>query len=262
MANLAMNVIKKLRSVLFAAIALGSLVAPASAIDCQGQLKPESVRSAGLQVIKDITATSIGRYQSSQDIVDDFILRLEDKLAGQAKPDAMPDFIGHQIRSQAMTCFPELGALVDNHANERNRSPQRDDTEFLNRKEAKRQRQLAEEKARIARLQAEQQRIANLPSNRLLTAYKLYSTLQFCNQVRKGYLVVWINDIELERAHVAVKAIEKKVLAEQSDIDTDAIWKQARSEMKGAWSNQASCQQGLQRLLLMSPVGVYDIQKP
>jgi len=55
------------------------------------------------------------------------------------------------------------------------------------------------------------------PVNQLFMAYKLYSHVQFCNEVRQGYMVVWINEVELERARQATKAIEKVALAENPE---------------------------------------------
>ena len=78
--------------------------------------------------------------------------------------------------------------------------------------EAKRQIE-AKEKA-----QAEQARKDREPHNRLFRAYARYIYLQFCNQVRQGYLLVHITDAELERAHIVTKAIETAALAEKSDL--------------------------------------------
>jgi hypothetical protein len=86
--------------------------------------------------------------------------------------------------------------------------------------------------------------------------------IQFCNEVRQGYLVTYVNDIERERARVAVKAIEKAALAEQADLDTDAIWTLARKAMVGKHAYQEQCRVELEALLRNSPVPTYDIRKP
>jgi hypothetical protein len=105
---------------------------------------------------------------------------------------------------------------------------------------------------------------AKLPQNRLFRAYKLYAEVQFCSQVRQGYALVWVNDVELERAHIAAKAVEKAAVAEQSDLNTTDLWQQAVRSMKAEnWmANSWNCQQALEMLVHMSPVGVYTYQKP
>jgi hypothetical protein len=76
------------------------------------------------------------------------------------------------------------------------------------------------------------------PVNRLFVAYQLYSNVQFCHEVRQGYLSVWINDVELERARLVTKAIEKVALAETPDLDTDAMWRKALKVAKDFNANQ------------------------
>jgi hypothetical protein len=98
--------------------------------------------------------------------------------------------------------------------------------------------------------------------NQLFVAYQLYSHVQFCHEVRQGYLSVWINDVELERARLVTKAIEKVALAETSDLDTDAMWRKALKVAKGFNANQGSCPAVLQQLLAMSPVNPYRHEKP
>ena len=87
------------------------------------------------------------------------------------------------------------------------------------------------------------------PDNKLLVSYKQYAYIKYCNEIRQGYLIVFINDIELDRARTAVKAIEIDVLNEKDDIDTDAIWERADSEIRGQFVNRDQCQSELNRLL-------------
>jgi hypothetical protein len=100
------------------------------------------------------------------------------------------------------------------------------------------------------------------PVNQLLMAYKLYSHVQFCNEVRQGYMVVWINEVELERARQATKAIEKVALAENPDLDTDALWRKAKEAAKGFRAWDWSCRAVFSELLAMSPVSPYKSEKP
>ena len=53
----------------------------------------------------------------------------------------------------------------------------------------------------------EQARIANLPINRLFRGCQFYAHVKFCNEVREGYLVKYVNDAELVRAEKAIKSI-------------------------------------------------------
>jgi hypothetical protein len=55
-------------------------------------------------------------------------------------------------------------------------------------------------------------------SGALLTAYKRYAHVKYRNETRQGYMEVYVNDIELDRARTAVKAIEDNAVAE------DKIW--------------------------------------
>jgi hypothetical protein len=125
-----------------------------------------------------------------------------------------------------------------------------------------------------ARKQSEQQASAMLereqkamdeaakPENRMIRAYRFYSNIAFCNQIRQGYALVWINDLELERAKIAVKAIEKSLLAEEPDLDTRTLWQVALSQARGWQANQASCNIAYADLRSLSPVNIYPIQKP
>jgi hypothetical protein len=103
---------------------------------------------------------------------------------------------------------------------------------------------------------------ARKPENRLVNAYKVYSNVAFCNEVRQGYAYVWINDVEFERAKVAVKAIEDALKAEKADIDTKTLWQKAVQEARGWQADQWSCQQAYSTLRGLSPTSMYPIQKP
>src|SRR5262249_2524806 len=93
-------------------------------------------------------------------------------------------------------------------------------------------------------------------------AYKLYSHVQFCNQVRQGYMVVWINEVELERARQAAKAIEKVELAENPALDTDALGRRAKEAAKGSRGGDCSCGTVFSDLRAMSRVSPYKSEKP
>ena len=52
-------------------------------------------------------------------------------------------------------------------------------------------------------------------TNYIFKGYQFYSAVDFCHQVREGYMVVYINDIELRRAKQAIKALVDKVRSEE-----------------------------------------------
>lgn len=61
----------------------------------------------------------------------------------------------------------------------------------------------------------------------LLLGYDYYVRVQACHTVRQGYLVVWINDVEMDRARRAVKALEQVYTKQYLSIDTTALFQQA-----------------------------------
>ena len=75
---------------------------------------------------------------------------------------------------------------------------------------AQKERELRQEKAKEeARIEAAK------PINRLKQSYFNYMVVKRCYDVRLGYAVVWINEIEMERARRAVSAIETSILKEE-----------------------------------------------
>jgi hypothetical protein len=95
---------------------------------------------------------------------------------------------------------------------------------------------------------------------RLRGAYGAYSIVQLCNQDREGYAVTYINDVELQRARTASKAIEVAAIAEDPTINPDKAFaeadKYARSEFS-RWRPEPfreMCRAALEQLLAMSPV--------
>jgi len=133
---------------------------------------------------------------------------------------------------------------------------------------AEAQRKDAETQAQIraAQIQAENQyRIwFSKPENKLLVAYDLMHRVQYCRQLRDGYLVINISQPEYERATVAVKAIERVALQARPDLNTDDLWKQGEQRMyrADALYNNYTCKEFLYNLYKMSPTSVYEYQKP
>jgi len=59
----------------------------------------------------------------------------------------------------------------------------------------------------------------------LLDAYGMYKLISYCYEKREGYLIVFINDIELDKARKQVKAIEKTITS-KIELDTDEVWEE------------------------------------
>lgn len=62
---------------------------------------------------------------------------------------------------------------------------------------------------------------------RLFDVYRSWMYVYLCNQARAGYLAVFVNDIELERARKAVKAIEVKFKTDDPELDINQVWNDA-----------------------------------
>jgi hypothetical protein len=239
--------------------ASGAFAAQAPATDCHGSLPETFVREAALKIVGDLRNELSQGKELSPGVGRIFLDRLHSVLKkrldeiwitiplGQRRNIQYwgpPRFLEeYNEEPQALICFPELAALV------------KEQRQIIAVAEAAKQ--AAEQKA-----QAERAAENAKPHNRLYIAYQRWVYIQFCNEVRQGYLVTYVNDIERERARVAVKAIEKAALAEQADLDTDAIWTLARKAMVGKHAYQEQCRVELEALLRNSPVPTYDIRKP
>jgi uncharacterized protein YecT (DUF1311 family) len=86
------------------------------------------------------------------------------------------------------------------------------------------------------------------PENRLLLGYERYAFAKYCNDIRQGYMLVYVNDIELERARDQIAAIEAEVKRQAKDIDTGALWLKANNLLRGTTVSQQTCQLALRRL--------------
>ena len=125
--------------------------------------------------------------------------------------------------------------------------------------EAELDRKRREEEAAEAQ---EQARIANLPINRLYRGYQLYALVKFCNEVREGYLVQYVNDTEMVRAKKAIKSIVDQAIKDDTTIDTDDVWKQALAAVQGKSASINFCQYALGELFNLSPTAIYTVAKP
>ena len=92
--------------------------------------------------------------------------------------------------------------------------------------------------------------------------YRHYMIVRSCNEIRQGYLLQYVNDVEFDRATAAIKAIVKKAKADDPSIDSDSEWKQAVQAATGTPITQETCQMHLAQLLRSSPLTVYSTDKP
>jgi len=139
-----------------------------------------------------------------------------------------------------------------------------------NRVEAERkyQDQLAARDERERQRRAGLEQEAKFPFSRLRRAYGAYAIVQLCHQIREGYLATDINDVELQRAQAAAKAIEKAEIAKDPTIDPDKLFAEAdnvaRRKFSGVYEGhrRTYCRSALSELLSKSPVSPYRTQRP
>jgi hypothetical protein len=90
------------------------------------------------------------------------------------------------------------------------------------------------------------------PVNQLRAAYYRYSYIQNCYNIRLGYLAVWINDVELQKAKEAVTRREKMLLEQDRTLDTTAVWNAVQTN-KPRLYYEHECRQHYRDLLLSVP---------
>jgi hypothetical protein len=131
----------------------------------------------------------------------------------------------------------------------------------------------AEKQKKFEAEQAERKRIADVkaaeeakPINVLFRAYTRYAYVKFCNQVREGYVLQYINDIEMQRATSMIKAIKDKAIKDEPNLDTDYTWNQGLQEAQRLLNANAmgpdQCHWAYGDLLDMSPTTPYVVAKP
>ena len=55
-------------------------------------------------------------------------------------------------------------------------------------------------------------------------AYRVYAFVKYCNKIREGYLIVYVNDVELDRAREKIKAIEAPFVAANPGLGTKEVF--------------------------------------
>jgi hypothetical protein len=133
--------------------------------------------------------------------------------------------------------------------------------------ERERQRQVqakldAERAKKRAETEREQAVIDALPVNRLRFDYAAFAYVRFCHESRQGYLVQYVNDVEMEKAHKAIKEIVAQATKEDPTINTDEVWRKAVASLQGINLDQMGCHNTLTQLLKRSPIPAYSTEKP
>jgi hypothetical protein len=153
-------------------------------------------------------------------------------------------------------------AEIDRHNDEARKA--------LQAQEAERNRQ-AIETARIdAELRRQQAEAAQAkqaiedakPINRLFRGYQYFGHARFCHESRDGYLMVYVNDFEMEKAETAIKVLAEQSIKADPSIDTDKLWAEALKALEGAPAEQIPCHNSLLRLFNLVPSAVYSNSKP
>jgi hypothetical protein len=101
-----------------------------------------------------------------------------------------------------------------------------------------------------------------LPANRLYFDYAAFAYVRFCHESREGYLVQYVNDVEMDKANKAIKEIVAQATKEDPAINTDEVWRKALAALQGINLDQMECHNTLTQLLKRSPTPVYSTAKP
>ncbi len=80
---------------------------------------------------------------------------------------------------------------------------------------------------------------AKSPAGQLESAYFAYAFVKSCHATRKGYAIVYVNDIELNKATSAIKAKEKEILSKSPQLNAqkDSLWEQNSIKAQKATQN-------------------------
>jgi hypothetical protein len=110
-------------------------------------------------------------------------------------------------------------------------------------------------------IEAARKRNDSPAARRMFDVYRSWMYVSLCNQAREGYLVVFVNDIELGRARAAVKATEKRLKAEDPALNLTQLWDSAGEQTKVSVA-QDQCRRTLFSLLEGAPGVSFDVQRP
>jgi hypothetical protein len=90
------------------------------------------------------------------------------------------------------------------------------------------------------------------PPNQLNLFYQKYLYVESCHQARDGYLLVWVNDVQMERVKLAMTRLETAILKEDPTIDTAAVWDKV-GKLKLPAIYQYGCQVTYNELIQAAP---------
>jgi hypothetical protein len=100
------------------------------------------------------------------------------------------------------------------------------------------------------------------PTQRVLRGHIDYSIVKFCHDARDGYLLKYINDVEMERAITAIHAIVDQAKTQDPTINTDTLWNMSQKSLDRRPVNEIGCHNMLNRLFEISPKPAILIEKP
>jgi hypothetical protein len=231
-----------------------------------GSIEPERFRAIGLEIVETLKPTAAeGKLQD--DVINLFIRELVKKLEAEAiskngsvAPHDLPPFLSRHMTNVGDSTMETLGIDEETRQETVKRFPELlplyTEQQALENANADRRRQAETERQEKAAAEARK------PENRLVKTYEFYAKVQFCNQVRQGYAMVFVTDVEMQRARVATKTIEKDLLTEEPSLNTDKAWQQALANVQGWRAFRETCQGSYMALLRLSPIDMYPIQKP
>ena len=137
-------------------------------------------------------------------------------------------------------CFPDLADFMENY--------EARSAEYKRRAEA------------AAAYKREQEAERQSPHGQVREGYALYRLVRHCNETRRGYVVQYVNDDELNRATASIQKLVKKAKKDEPNISTDNLWNESAALADGRPIGNKPCQNYLRQLLEISPV--YNDEKP
>jgi hypothetical protein len=97
---------------------------------------------------------------------------------------------------------------------------------------------------------------------RVQQGYAAYIGVRWCHETREGYLLQYVNDVEMRRAEEAIRAIVQKAKKEFPGMNTDVLWKAADRDIIGKPISESYCHLWFRTLLDLSPIPAVHIEKP
>jgi hypothetical protein len=169
-------------------------------------------------------------------------------------PSTLPPHIAERLRqkeqarinSRKQFCEEERRKLAERREKERQAAAARQKAQEEMQRKLIEQKRRDEEERRIK--EAEMRK----PINQLRLAYYRYLYVRRCYRAREGYVVVWVNDVELQRARDAITRLEKLLLNQDQTLDTASEWEEISKKMPSI-VYEYQCQQNYQDLMLSSP---------